>query len=56
MRRILLLALLIGGTMQSQELKIMSYNLRVDFGGDGENNWEFRRDLLAGQLGAISKS
>ncbi|HOZ75038.1 MAG TPA: endonuclease/exonuclease/phosphatase family protein [Flavobacterium sp.] len=51
MRRILLLALLIGGTMQSQELKTMSYNLRVDFGGDGENNWEFRRDLLAGQLG-----
>lgn len=28
----------------------MSYNLRVDFGGDGENNWEFRRDFLASQL------
>lgn len=37
--------------MQSQELKIMSYNLRVDFGGDGANNWEFRRDLLTGQIG-----
>lgn len=28
----------------------MTYNIRVDFGGDGENNWEFRRDFLAGQL------
>lgn len=32
------------------QTKIMSYNLRVDFGGDGENNWEHRRDFLAGQL------
>lgn len=31
-------------------MKVMSYNLRVDFGGNGENNWEFRRDFLAGQL------
>jgi endonuclease/exonuclease/phosphatase family metal-dependent hydrolase len=34
----------------SQDIKVMTYNLRVDFGGDGENNWEFRRDFLAGQL------
>ncbi|WP_415580389.1 endonuclease/exonuclease/phosphatase family protein [Flavobacterium longum] len=33
-----------------QEVKVMSYNLRVDFGGDGENNWEFRRDFLADQI------
>ncbi len=32
------------------QIKVISYNLRVDFGGDGENNWEFRRDFLAGQL------
>lgn len=44
-------SLLLAGTIQSQELKIMSYNLRVDFGGDGANNWEFRRDFLAGQIG-----
>lgn len=35
----------------SQPLKIMSYNIRVDFGGDGENNWEFRRDFLVDQIG-----
>lgn len=34
----------------SQNVKVMSYNIRVDFGGDGENNWEFRRDFLAQQL------
>ena len=28
----------------------MTYNIRVDFGGDGENNWEFRRDFLAQQI------
>jgi len=38
------------GVMQSQNLTIMSYNLRVDFGGDGENNWQFRRNFLAGQI------
>lgn len=44
------LLLLLSTSLAAQELKIMSYNLRVDFGGDGENNWEFRRDFLAGQL------
>lgn len=34
----------------SQTVKVMSYNIRVDFGGDGINNWEFRRDFLAQQL------
>lgn len=34
----------------SQTIKVMSYNIRVDFGGDGPNNWEFRRDMLAGQI------
>jgi endonuclease/exonuclease/phosphatase family metal-dependent hydrolase len=51
MRWFLMFFLLFSGAIQSQELKIMSYNLRVDFGGDGENNWEFRRDLLVGQIG-----
>jgi len=35
---------------QSQNIKIMSYNIRVDFGGDGVNNWEFRREFLANQI------
>ncbi|MFT3796374.1 endonuclease/exonuclease/phosphatase family protein [Flavobacterium sp.] len=51
MKKITLLLLLFLTAAPAQELKIMSYNLRVDFGGDGENNWEFRRDFLAGQLG-----
>lgn len=37
-------------SVQSQSIKVMSYNIRVDFGGDGENNWEFRRDFLADQI------
>lgn len=47
----LLATLLFCGVLQSQPLKILSYNLRVDFGADDENNWEFRRDFLTEQLG-----
>lgn len=36
--------------VHSQNLKIMTYNIRVDFGGDGANNWEFRRDFLSQQI------
>jgi endonuclease/exonuclease/phosphatase family metal-dependent hydrolase len=49
MKKIVLL-LLISLTVNGQRIKVMSYNLRVDFGGDGENNWEFRRDFLVQQL------
>lgn len=42
--------LFFSGLAFGQEVKVMSYNLRVDFGGDGENNWEFRRDFLANQI------
>jgi len=45
-----LLLLLFPILAQSQNLKIMTYNIRVDFGGDGSNNWEFRRDFLAQQI------
>lgn len=45
-----LLLMLVSLCANAQDLKIMSYNLRVDFGGDGENNWEFRRDFLANQI------
>lgn len=36
--------------MPAQNIKVMSYNIRVDFGGDGENNWEFRREFLGDQI------
>jgi len=42
--------LLLFCTVQGQSVKVMSYNIRVDFGGDGENNWEFRRDFLVDQI------
>ena len=50
MKKLLLLLVLTSLSIQSQNIKILTYNLRVDFGGDGENNWEFRRDLLANQI------
>ncbi|SDK20822.1 endonuclease/exonuclease/phosphatase family protein [Flavobacterium noncentrifugens] len=49
MKKIFLL-LIFPMLMHSQDLKIMTYNIRVDFGGDGANNWEFRRDFLAQQI------
>lgn len=50
MKKIILLLMFFSLSANAQEIKIMSYNLRVDFGGDGENNWEFRREMLAGQI------
>jgi endonuclease/exonuclease/phosphatase family metal-dependent hydrolase len=50
MRKIYLpLLLLLACSLQAQ-IKVMSYNLRVDFGGDGDNNWIFRREMLGGQI------
>ncbi|WP_223845477.1 endonuclease/exonuclease/phosphatase family protein [Flavobacterium selenitireducens] len=50
-RNLLLLVILFTSSLaNSQSMKIMSYNIRVDFGGDGENNWEFRRDFLVDQI------
>jgi endonuclease/exonuclease/phosphatase family metal-dependent hydrolase len=49
MKKIFLSLLLVACAMQAQ-IKVMSYNLRVDFGGDGENNWQFRREMLAAQV------
>lgn len=50
LRFFLPILLLLMSSVQSQIVKVMSYNIRVDFGGDGENNWEFRRDFLADQI------
>ena len=49
MKRFLLLGLLTFSCASAQ-IKVMSYNLRVDFGGDGDNNWEYRREMLGGQI------
>lgn len=34
----------------TQELKIMSYNIRLDVASDGENRWELRKDKVAGLM------
>ncbi|HLA54809.1 MAG TPA: endonuclease/exonuclease/phosphatase family protein [Flavobacterium sp.] len=47
---VFLMLFLAGFSGFSQNMKVMTYNLRVDFGGDGENNWEFRRDFLTQQM------
>ncbi|RZJ66643.1 MAG: endonuclease/exonuclease/phosphatase family protein [Flavobacterium sp.] len=50
MRPKFLLIFLLAFAASAQNIKVMSYNIRVDFGGDGENNWEFRREFLADQI------
>lgn len=30
--------------------KIMTYNIRLDFAGDGDNRWDNRKEMLAGQV------
>ena len=33
-----------------QEIKIMSYNIRLDVASDGENRWDLRKDKVAGLM------
>ncbi len=33
-----------------QEIKIMSYNIRLDVAADGENRWDLRKDRVAGLM------
>jgi endonuclease/exonuclease/phosphatase family metal-dependent hydrolase len=33
----------------SQGLKVMTYNIRLDLASDGENRWDNRKEMLAGQ-------
>lgn len=35
------------GKPTPMELNVMTFNIRVDFGGDGDNNWEYRKDVAA---------
>ncbi|PSR12040.1 MAG: endonuclease/exonuclease/phosphatase [Bacteroidetes bacterium] len=52
-RYLLLGLLLLGGlttTTKGQSLKVMTYNIRLDFAGDGEDAWLHRRDKLVAQI------
>jgi endonuclease/exonuclease/phosphatase family metal-dependent hydrolase len=44
---IILSGLLFFGPVISQEIKVMSYNIRLDVKSDGENWWEKRKDKVA---------
>lgn len=37
-------------SLAQQEVKIMSYNIRLDVASDGENRWDARKDKLAGLM------
>lgn len=34
----------------SQSLKVMTYNIRLDLESDGENSWKHRKEMFAGQI------
>ncbi len=42
--------LLLMESLGAQNLKVMTYNIRLDVASDGENAWENRRDFLGGQI------
>lgn len=42
--------LIIGSVSYSQNLKLMTYNIRLDVSSDGENAWPVRKDFFASQI------
>ncbi|MFM2394347.1 MAG: hypothetical protein RLZZ546_2329 [Bacteroidota bacterium] len=51
MRKVkLLIVILLGIQMKGQNLKIMSYNIRVDLKADGDNDWSHRKDFFTSQI------
>lgn len=36
--------------VNSQNLKVMTYNIRLDVASDGENDWNHRKDFLSSQI------
>ena len=52
MKRLSFLLFLIIVTISSmaQDLKVMTYNIRLDHAGDNENNWHYRKDKLVRQI------
>ncbi|WP_417369679.1 endonuclease/exonuclease/phosphatase family protein [Flavobacterium beibuense] len=51
MRNIFVLALAMFAVVaKAQDVKVMSYNIRLDVASDGENRWDNRKDMLAGQV------
>jgi len=46
----LLLCVFIAQAVSSQNLKLMTYNIRLDVASDGENSWNNRKDFFTGQI------
>ena len=42
--------LILGNLSYSQNLKLMSYNIRLDVASDGQNAWPVRKDFFASQI------
>ena len=47
---ILFLLTVNGYNLCAQEIKLMSYNIRLDVASDGENRWDARKDKVAGLM------
>ncbi|MBK5209121.1 MAG: hypothetical protein JJE44_06415 [Flavobacteriaceae bacterium] len=47
---VLLIFLLLGIHSNSQSLKVMTYNIRLDVAVDGENAWPLRKEFLTSQI------
>ncbi len=54
--KILLVLLSIGifSSCKSQDMKVMTYNIRLDIASDGENAWPNRKDFLSSQVMFLS--
>lgn len=51
MKKIVLLALgLFAFNVKAQDVKVMTYNIRLDVASDGENRWDNRKEMLAKQV------
>lgn len=47
---IVVLILLKGSLLYSQNIKLITYNIRLDVAMDGENDWTHRKDFFASQI------
>jgi endonuclease/exonuclease/phosphatase family metal-dependent hydrolase len=50
MRRLFFLVCLLSAALGAESLRVMSFNVRFPSPDDGDNRWEFRRDLLAATI------
>lgn len=46
----ILVLLFFNGISSAQNLKLMTYNIRLDLESDGENKWSNRKDFWASQI------